>query len=67
MVTLCWPILLINALPAQKSACKDLETKWPKTSHLVSRPLTLRLLTALARALKKQPGFPRAVPACRSL
>ncbi|TLF40833.1 hypothetical protein FEI14_09195 [Lacticaseibacillus zeae] len=39
---------------AQKPTCKDLETKWPKPSHLVSRPLTLRLLTAPAHAHTKK-------------
>ncbi|QGV17438.1 Alpha-galactosidase [Lacticaseibacillus paracasei subsp. paracasei] len=36
---------------AQKPAHKDLEAKWPKPSHLASRPLMLRFLTATAHAL----------------
>ncbi|TLF38501.1 hypothetical protein FEI15_10580 [Lacticaseibacillus zeae] len=42
--------LSITRSPAQKPAHKDLEPKWPKTSHLGSRPLMLRLLTAPVRA-----------------
>ncbi|KAB1969602.1 hypothetical protein F9B82_08640 [Lacticaseibacillus casei] len=40
----------ITRSPAQKPAHKDLEPKWPKTSHLGSRPLMLWLLTAPVRA-----------------
>ncbi|NIG83371.1 hypothetical protein HBN12_08605 [Lactobacillus casei] len=42
--------LSITRSPAQKPAHKDLEPKWPKTSHLGSRPLMLRFLTGLAHA-----------------
>ncbi|TLF43936.1 hypothetical protein FEI14_01965 [Lacticaseibacillus zeae] len=40
-------------LQSQKSTCKDLKSKWPKTSHLDLRPLTLRFLSAPAHALKR--------------
>ncbi|EEN78911.1 hypothetical protein HMPREF0539_2918, partial [Lacticaseibacillus rhamnosus LMS2-1] len=36
---------------SQKSTCKDLQAKWPKTSHLAWRPLTLRFLSAPVHAL----------------
>ncbi|PIN34095.1 hypothetical protein CUC11_06440 [Lacticaseibacillus rhamnosus] len=35
---------------SQKSTCKD-SAKWPKTSHLAWRPLTLRFLSAPVHAL----------------
>ncbi|KAB1968934.1 hypothetical protein F9B82_11710 [Lacticaseibacillus casei] len=38
---------------AQKPPHKDLEPKWPKPSHLGSRPLMLRFLTGPAHALKR--------------
>ncbi|TLF38369.1 hypothetical protein FEI14_14500 [Lacticaseibacillus zeae] len=36
---------------AQKPTHKDLEPKWPKPSHLGSRPLMFRFLTGPAHAL----------------
>ncbi|RNE06250.1 hypothetical protein FAM22279_02532 [Lacticaseibacillus paracasei] len=42
---------------AQKPAHKGLEAKWPKPSHLASRPLMLRFLTAPVRALPVSPSF----------
>ncbi|TLF37607.1 hypothetical protein FEI14_15265 [Lacticaseibacillus zeae] len=51
----------ITRSPAQKPAHKDLEIKWPKPSHLISRPLMLRFLTAPARAhTKSRPPIPVA-------
>ena len=46
-------LLSITRSQSQQSACKDLKPKWPKTSHLGLRPLTLRLLSAPARAHTK--------------
>ncbi|TLF38325.1 hypothetical protein FEI15_11130 [Lacticaseibacillus zeae] len=46
---------------AQKPTHKDLEPKWPKPSHLGSRPLMLRFLTGPARALK---SFAPLSPRC---
>ncbi|MBB1164959.1 hypothetical protein FOS38_08410 [Lactobacillus rhamnosus] len=46
-------LLSITRSQSQQSAHKDLEPKWPKTSHLGSRPLMLRLLSAPARAYTK--------------
>ncbi|BAN74731.1 hypothetical protein LBCZ_1563 [Lacticaseibacillus casei DSM 20011 = JCM 1134 = ATCC 393] len=45
--------LAITRSQSQKSPCKDLKPKWPKSSHLGLRPLTLRFLTGLAHAHKK--------------
>ena len=42
--------LSITRSQAQKPAHKDLEPKWPKPSHLGTRPLMLRFLTALVHA-----------------
>ena len=39
---------------AQKPPHKDLESKWPKSSHLDSRPLMFRVLTGHASALPKR-------------
>ncbi len=47
---------------SQQSPCKDLKPKWPKPSHLGLRPLTLRLLSAPVRALKK--CTPRLLEGC---
>ncbi len=37
--------------PAQKPAYKDLTPQWPKPGHWGLKPLILRFLTALVRAL----------------
>ena len=46
-------LLSITRSQSQQSTCKDLKPKWPKPSHLGLRPLTLRLLSAPARAHTK--------------
>ena len=46
-------LLSITRSQSQQSACKDLKPKWPKPRHLGLRPLTLRLLSAPARAHTK--------------
>ncbi|RXT24943.1 hypothetical protein BVJ53_06760 [Lacticaseibacillus chiayiensis] len=40
----------ITRSQSQKSTYKDIKLKWPKTGHLGLRPLTLRFLSAPARA-----------------
>ncbi|MCT3169886.1 hypothetical protein EFO80_05260 [Lacticaseibacillus rhamnosus] len=47
---------------SQKPPHKDLEPKWLKPSHLGSRPLMFRFLSAPVRALKK--CTPRLLEGC---
>ncbi|TLF41489.1 hypothetical protein FEI14_08815 [Lacticaseibacillus zeae] len=48
----------ITRSPAQKPACKDPWSQWPKPGPSRPRPLTLRLLTALAHAHLKRGNIP---------